>query len=677
MKKQSREFTILFFGAALLLKSFLAIGQDRYSVASGNWSNTLTWSASPGGAPGASVPTAGDNVYISNGHEVSVDAIGYCLNLTVGQGISGILNIGRRTTQPTSQQLIVNGNILVNTGAAIIPRRNNEVHTLTLRGNLINHGAADFGSTRANGPVCNVTLNGVGDQTIGGTVPVSFNNLTIGSGSNTTLVIGEQTIRGILLVNGTLNTSGYLTLLSTDVKTALIDGSGTGAVTGSITMQRYLASGFGYKYISSPFQAATVEGLGDDMDLAAEFPTFYSYDESLPLSGWVSFTNPANILSPLAGYAVNFGSAVAPKTIDLTGDVNNGDLTISLNNHDNPYTKGFNLVGNPYPSPVNWNAAGWTKVNIDNALYYFRAGTVDEYSGTYSSYVNGVSSDGVASNIIPSMQGFFVHVTDGTFPVSGTLGVTNSVRVNNMTQPFLKSAGASSRFLVRMSAAFADDSIASADPLVVYFDDAAGSSFDSELDALKMFNTDWLVTNFYSVISGGRRLSVNALPLQADTALNVPLGLTSYRDGEVCFRLLTVENLPEGVSILFRDSLTGAIIRMPDAGEYRVNLPAGDYNNRFLLTFLKSSTGVSNVQLGEEVFSAFNSGGMVKATVFALDGPEGQITVYDMNGIQVVLKSVFETGQFDIPVNLKPGIYLVKFRSGSLGTTIKMIMGLQ
>lgn len=675
MKKRSRAITIMFVAAALLIKSSVVTGFDRYSVASGNWSSTLTWSSVPGGTPGATVPAAGDNVFISDGHEVSMDIMGECRNVTVGQGISGILNIGRRTTQPTSQHLIVSGSIVVNPGAAIIPRRNNVIHSLTLGGDLINHGTADFGSTRVNGSVCNVILSGAGDQTIGGTIPVSFNNLTIVSGSNAILAIAGQTIRGILLVNGTLNASGFLTLLSSDTKTALIDGNGTGSVSGSLTMQRYLPSGFGYRYISSPFRASTVEGMGDDMDLGASFPLFYSYDESLALSGWVSYVNPSNLLSPLTGYAVNFGSALVPKTIDLTGEVNDGSMTISLYNHNNAYTKGFNLAGNPYPSPIDWNNPGWTKTNIDNAVYYFRASTTDEYGGTYSSYVNGVSSDGVADNVIPSMQGFFVHVTDGIYPVTGTLGVTNSVRTNNQTHLFLKSAIATDRFLVRLTAGFADDT-ASADPMVVYFDEAAEPSFDPDLDALKMFNTDWLVTNVYSVMTDGRRLSVNALPPQRDTVVYVPLGFTSYRDGEACFRLRDLENLPEGVRIFFRDAETGANTEMLPSGEYRLNLLAGDYNGRFMLAFLKNTSGVKEQEPEAEVFSAYSAGGLLKATVSAIDGNEGRITVYDLTGKVQAQFKIFETGRHDLPVSLRTGICIVEYTSGDLRSTVKLIPGL-
>ncbi|MCK7536873.1 MAG: hypothetical protein MZV63_40900 [Marinilabiliales bacterium] len=65
--------------------------------------------------------------------------------------------------------------------------------------------------------------------------------------------------RGVVLVqNGSLASDGHLTLLSDAVQTALIDGSGGGSVTGTVTMQRYLTSKYGYKYFSSPFTAATV-----------------------------------------------------------------------------------------------------------------------------------------------------------------------------------------------------------------------------------------------------------------------------------------------------------------------------------------------------------------------------------------------------------------------------------
>ena len=68
-------------------------------------------------------------------------------------------------------------------------------------------------------------------------------------------------------------------------------------------------------------------------------------------------------------------------------------------------------------------------------------------------------------NIIPSMQGFFVHVTP-SFPVEGTLVMNNSVRVTDQTTPFTKSAYKGSVPLLRLTASFSDDTT-SFDPVVI------------------------------------------------------------------------------------------------------------------------------------------------------------------------------------------------------------------
>jgi len=61
MKKGVLLFTLLFSFC------YSRGAVDRYSVASGNWNQTSTWSTTSGGAPGASVPVAADNVYVEGG----------------------------------------------------------------------------------------------------------------------------------------------------------------------------------------------------------------------------------------------------------------------------------------------------------------------------------------------------------------------------------------------------------------------------------------------------------------------------------------------------------------------------------------------------------------------------------------------------------------------------------
>ncbi len=501
-------------------------------------------------------------------------------------------------------------------------------------------------------------------------------NLTAGNPAGVTLA-GPLNVSGVLNVtSGTLNSAGHLTLLSTPSGTALIDGSGAGEVTGDVTMQRYLPSGFGYKYFSSPFIDALVNQFGDDMDLTSSFPLFYRYNEDSPYAGWESYTHGSSPLNPLEGYAVNFGSSHDPKTVDVTGTVNNGPLSITLHNHNRTYTRGFNLVGNPYPSPINWNAPGWTRHNIDDAIYLFRASATDQYGGQYSSYIRGVSSDGEVTNVIASMQGFLVHVSDGTYPVTGTLGLTNSVRLNGTTIPFMKSAMSDMRTVIRATAGFTDDN-ASYDPLVIYFDNGADTTFNSRYDALKLYNTDMRLTNFYSVLSDGEILSIRALPVQTDSLLAVPLGLYIFRNGEVRFTLRDVENLPPDLNIYFRDAVTGINTPIHPSGEYTVPLTAGGYNSRFSIVFHKSLTAIETPVESSGLFNAYAVQGRVRTEIFKVVADAGTITVHTTDGRLIHLERIADTGICDLKAELKPGVYLVSYSTGGRKETKKLVVGIR
>lgn len=536
---------------------------------------------------------------------------------------------------------------------------------LVHKGNIINNGSYINSN--------NTTIISGNVQVISGTTPVAFNNLTIGSGSTTSLITIGQSTNGILLCNGTLNANGNLILLASASETALIDGSGTGQVNGNVTIQQYLSSGFGYKYLSSPFQAATVGEFSENIKLTDPFPAFYRYDESNTTSGWVSYVDPMGILNPMQGYAGNFGSSDPPIIFDATGVVTNGSLSTTLFNHNNTYSQGFNLVGNPYPSPINWDApSGWTKINIDNALYYFEASSTDEYGGSYVTYSNGVSSNGLATNLIPSMQGFFVHVSDGAWPVEGTLGMNNNVRVTNLNHHLIKSEN-SERPLIRLTAEFSDDTV-SVDPVVIYFDEKATDLFDGQLDALKLMNTDFMVPNLYAVGSDGAKFSISALPIISDTLLRVPLGLKLNRDGNVIFKISTLEGDLTEMEIYFSDIETGMKQSLLHNDQYEVSLDYGQYENRFFLNFRNIWTGIPEYPLTDDLFNIYCSHGILKLEIITLPGADGTLMITNLTGQILVVKNYYEPGYYELNPGLKNGIYLVSFFSGQKRSSQKIFI---
>jgi hypothetical protein len=181
-----------------------------------------------------------------------------------------------------------------------------------------------------------------------------------------------------------------------------------------------------------------------------------------------------------------------------------------------------------------------------------------------------------------------------------------------------------------------------------------------------------MVTNFYSVLPSEKKLSINALPYQTDTAFYVPLGLTLYREGEVRFMMSAVNNLPADQDIYFRDAITGANINLLRNNEYKITLQQGEYNGRFTLAFLKSTTDVPGGVNADPLFSAYLSGGVIKAIVGVITGNEGKITVFDVSGRPVWSGKVYEPGIYDIAADISQGICIIRYMTGNLQRSVKL-----
>lgn len=627
-------------------------------------------------ATGASFNVSGGTIVIQQAGGSTGQQLGYNNLATGGTGFTGgTLQIGNASTPVAQTMKIASTNPIYNLTVNSANATLFQTSTLTVLNNVtVTAGALNVDSQmlKIGGGISNsgtftvsngtIVMNGTAAQTIPAAAFSGdlIRNLTIDNNAGVTLG-GTLNLSDVLLVsNGQLNAGGYLTLLSTAAKTALIDGTGNGEVTGNVTMQRYLPSGFGYKYYSAPFQGATVNEFADDVDLGASFPTFYRYDESLASSGWVTYTTTTNPLIPAQGYAANMGPAPAARTVDATGVVNNHLISSStLYNHNEPFTSGFNLVGNPYPSPVNWDAAsGWTRTNIDNAVYYFDAGTTDQYTGTYSSYINGVSSDGVAGPVIAAMQGFFVHVSDGTYPVAATFTVNNGARINNLVPDFHRRPAPVTAPLLRLTAGLADATAAS-DPVVVYFDDMATKAFDRDLDALKRLNTDERVPSLYARASDTSRLSICAWPVLKDSTDVIPLGLEVQQGGWITFNAVDMDRIPAGWHIYFYDAKTGVTQNIQDNPKYRIQLDAGNYQGRFFLQLhLRDSLPPA---MATGTYKAYSVGGMVYADVRNVPGERCDVNIVNLAGQVVRRRQLNGNGHHELGSGFASGVYIVSF----------------
>ncbi|WP_198012065.1 T9SS type A sorting domain-containing protein [Gillisia sp. CAL575] len=533
-------------------------------------------------------------------------------------------------------------------------------NTMRIAGSITNTGTINSLSGT-------IAMEGVNSQTIPANTFVSnrIRNLIInnnaGVNSNNALEI-----TGFLRAeNGQFNTGNLLSLISNSTQTALIDGSGNGQIVGSVKMQRYLDSAIGYKYFSSPFNNTTVGDFSSYVDLNATFPQVYSYSEDNTdgsgndITGWKSYNNSTFGLGVLEGYAFNFGTAGLEVTVELNGIVNNGNFQRQLKNTNGTYTDGYNLVGNPYPSPIDWDASSWTKTNIDDGIYFFSANS--QYKGTYTSYVNNVSSDdGGSSNIIPSMQGFFVHVSDGgddSSETSGILASTNEVRVNNFTQQFIKKTEPNPISLIRLSAGIKDN--LAKDAMVIYFDSYAKEGFEKDMDALKLMNTDERVPNLYSISSKSVKLSINALPASFKTAnQRIPLGIRSEMDGEMSIRLKNIENLPSNFFVYLIDDVKRIGQNLSEIPEYNFRIKAGEHNSRFFLIF--SEYELTDPALAfDEPFSIETLNGKVYVNLNLENGMSGVLMATTVTGQILDIKKVSGNETISLDGIKSSGLYFI------------------
>jgi len=130
--------------------------------------------------------------------------------------------------------------------------------------------------------------------------------------------------------------------------------------------------------------------------------------------------------NPILNYEGTFASGSISVPITLTTGV--GDQF------------GSNLVGNPYPSSIDWKAAsGWTRNDLDATGGGYNIWVWNDTAYNYGVYNSASTSDvgtlGVTRNIPPT-QGFFVLATQ-----SGNLGMTDDIRVNDGASNWLKSKG--------------------------------------------------------------------------------------------------------------------------------------------------------------------------------------------------------------------------------------------
>ncbi|MFM7769928.1 MAG: hypothetical protein ACKO8Q_05160, partial [Bacteroidota bacterium] len=344
---------------------------------------------------------------------------------------SGVASGAIWSTTPTGAGSTINlscgrAALIINSGVNVVADANVFCNGLDIRptasfaqGNFLLSSTGDInadGTLTATSGAAVLQLNGKYPQQLRGTQQVQVQGLTITNSNGVSINCPGVNAHKVVQVNsGTLNTNGKLVLVSNATSTGSIGPLTTGDLIGNVTVQRrHVAGATGWFNLCAPVQNKTINDWNDDLVTTgfpgSDNPTLL-FNNVQYYQEWVAgginagFAGVGSINESIVngrGYFI-YASA-GTYNIDVDGAIFKGNQTlpVSYTNTGNPSADGRNLIANPYPSAINWDALGWTKTNMNNAVYVWNAAL-----NQYASYVNGVSTYG-GSAIIPSSQAFYV-----------------------------------------------------------------------------------------------------------------------------------------------------------------------------------------------------------------------------------------------------------------------------
>ena len=531
-------------------------------------------------------------------------------------------------------------------------------------------------------PKASVTINPSVTLTVGNNFVIQSTN----AGTGAIWDLGTLTVNGTTTIQQYLsaNTGGYYHYISSP----MFDGT-TSQVTKNISLSFYNAY-YTCDYVSTA-------------NICSGPNTMYRYDENhthelltSDMNGW-KFIASGEHFGRMKGYGIlnqsnntiNYtGSGAAYSSLFNTGHISlpltktaisldgahNGSqnlnqygCTYQLNdpcnnfkhdnviiNNNNNNGSGWNFIGNPYPSPLNWddvfnnNGLG----AISQTIYFFEA--TNGYTGRYDSYTaNGFGTFG-ATKYIPAMQGFFVKTNSN---INLTFENTyRSVDASAMGQGFYKSNKNKSNYpLIRISANLSG--YTKWDEMIVYFKTGATVGYDTLYDVLKLMNTDDNIPNIFS-LAGKEKLSINALPEidgSVDT-ITVPFIVNIWKQGKYILSATQISNIPSGYNVILKDKKLNQIFDLTINPTDTFDIQASDNNSdRFNLLLAKISTGIN-----KHLSSTCNIFSNARNLYVNYNANKASMNIYNIEGKMVGKTEVIKKGNNKFELPYAPGIYIVK-----------------
>ncbi len=538
-------------------------------------------------------------------------------NLTINRTGTANILLGTNltvngTTSFTNGFLNLNNNTLTLNGAITLPASITNGYFVGSRNSSLIIGGT--------GAITNNLLMSTTTLTTSSLYNLTFNranrSLTLG---NALRIWGELTV-----TNGTVITNGNLTIKADAAQKGRIGPIGTnGDINGTVTMEVFAKGGnTGWTLLGMHgIQSQSFTAWSDDFPITCPtcpisntFTSIYSYCEPCATNNYSAAAHyvPMNSINDAItlgkGYWVYLGNSTYTTSniiVDATGNIakkNFGSISLTRTGAAN-IQNGWNLIANPYPSPISFSAIlsslGTNSNNINNTIYAWNP-DLNGGNGDYAIYTPGigsvppVSSGGIDDNI-PAGQGFFVHVTNNLTLNPNENWKTTSNNQNNLlrtanTHNTIASTSNSyppSLLILEMKGPNNYDVYTG-----IALHPNATYSLDVSYDAIQV-GSDWPAPQIMSILNN-QEYKINAIPPVSGT-FSVEIKAITGVTGTYTIFPVNANNFSNGACLSLYDKFTGTTTNL-NTTNYVFTLHDTTSVPRFILSITNNTvSAVANV----------------------------------------------------------------------------------
>lgn len=396
---------------------------------------------------------------------------------------------------------------------------------------------------------------------------------------------------------------------------------------GEAKVERYLTNGQ-WHLVSSP-----VAGI-----VAGQFEDDYLQIHNEATNGFTDVASLTYGLVAAKGYAL-WTIDGAPTNELFAGTTHTGSKSYNFTKSG----QGFNLVGNPYPSVLDWDEVTIPGA-LSGAIWLFDPTEGD--NGDYKYYINGGGVANTTNQYIPSGQGFFVRATGD----AGILTLANDDRTHG-GQAFYKS-GDENQLLV-MKATGNNITTQTA----IRFNAEATQHIDRLFDVQKIISNSTDVPVVYTKCED-ENMAINTLPsiIGHET---VPVYFEAGMNGAYSFTATEQETIADDVPVFLEDISLNYIQDMRASSNYSFVYTTGAVR-QFNIHF-KDVTSLDELSANASQFHCYMDNGKLHVNFTGSKPFAGKATiaVYNPAG-QLVMQT--QTAQPETTLMLRGSVALYMVR---------------